>query len=492
MLVSRRRVAIAAVLAATALVAGCGDGNAPSAESTVPPTASSAASTTGGAGKALEWQSCGEPVRCAKLDVPLDYDDPTGRQITLALNQRPARKPEERIGSLLVNPGGPGAAGLPFARTIPLPDQVLDRFDVIGFDPRGVGESTAINCGDQTVPAFRHIDSAPDDAAEQSQLDGAAKAVADDCAAHAGDLLPFVGTDSVARDLESIREALGEPQINYYGASYGTFIGERYLALFPKSARAVVLDGVVDPTQDLSAFLRGQAVAFNGVLDVLFAGCSSGSQCPPGGARAAYDRLAAQVETNPIPTRTGDALGPAELPVAALIPAYEPDSAEMFYRGLTEALKGDGTTLYSLFDSYERSGSYLVYAGVECTDSPHPVGADAYQSFAAGLIAASPLVGGSVANELLPCAFWPAPVHDVTGPVVASDGPPVLVVGNKDDAVTPYPQAVDVANTLAHGRLLTLDSSGHTALGRSGCVDDVEAAYFVDLTLPAEGTVCSL
>ena len=197
------------------------------------------------------------------------------------------------------------------------------------------------------------------------------------------------------------------------------------------------------------------------------------------------------MEKQPIPTHTKGTLGPAELPVAALIPAYAPDEAPLFYRGLTEALDGDGTTLYGLFQSYENSGSYPAYAGVECTDSPHPVGPDVYKDFADELIAISPLIGGSVANELLPCAFWPAPVNDVTGPVVAADGPPVLVIGNKRDAITPYSQAVDVADTLAHGRLLTLDAAGHTALGRSDCIDDAEAAYYVDLKLPRRGTVCS-
>jgi pimeloyl-ACP methyl ester carboxylesterase len=490
MVLSRGRVAVTAALAATVVFAACSGGSSHSvgASTTGPaPPASVAPSAK------FEWQPCGDRTRCAQLDVPLDYNDPAGRRITLALEQHPARKPDERIGSLLVNPGGPGASGLTFATNIKLPADVLDRFDIIGFDPRGVGQSTAVKCGDQTVPAFRRLDSAPDDAAEQSQLDDAAKSVADDCGAHAGDLLPFLGTDSVAKDLESIRLALGEAQINYYGASYGTLLGERYLALFPKNARAVVLDGVVDPTQDVSAFLRGQAVAFDTALNALFDACTSGSQCPPGGARAAYDRLAAQVETRPIPTHTGDALGPAELPVAALIPSYDPSSAARFYRGLSEALGGDGTTLYSLFDSYERSGSYPVYAAVECTDSPHPQGPAAYEAFVASVIAVSPRVGGSVANELLPCASWPAPVHDVTGPVVAADGPPVLVIGNKGDAVTPYEQAVRVASTFAHGRLLTLDATGHTALGRgSPCIGDVAAAYLTDLTLPPAGTVCSL
>src|SRR5262249_46868090 len=155
------------------------------------------------------------------------------------------------------------------------------------------------------------------------------------------------------------------------------------------NARAVVLDGVVDPTQGFTQFLKGQAAAFDAALNAVFDACGSDSRCPPGGARAAYDRLAAQVETRPIPTRTGETLGPAELPVAALIPTYDPSAAPIFYRGLSDALNGDGSTLMSLFNSYERAGSYPAYAGVECTDSPHPEGADAYQAFATEMIAIS-------------------------------------------------------------------------------------------------------
>jgi pimeloyl-ACP methyl ester carboxylesterase len=488
-------VAVAAVRATALVFAACSDGRSPLASAGIATQSETGSASSAGPSAApsstLDWTSCGGRVRCAPLQVPLDYSTPDGRKITLSIDKLPARRTDERIGSLVVNPGGPGGEGLKFATSIPLPAEILDRFDIIGFDPRGVGESTPINCGKQTVPAFRKVDSEPDDANEQSELDAAAKSVADDCGAHAGDLLPFVGTDSVARDVESIRQALGEAQINYYGASYGTFIGERYLALFPRSARTVILDGVVDPTQGFTAFLRGQTVALDASLNALLDGCASGTQCPAGGARVAYDQLAKQVETQPVPTRTGEALGPGELPVAALIPAYDPSTGAIFYRGLSEALAGDGSTLYSMFQSYERSGSYPAYAGVECTDSPHPDGAAAYQAFAASLIAISPRVGGSIANELLPCAFWPAPVHDITGPVVAADGPPVLVVGNNGDAVTPYQQAVSVASMLAHGRLLTLDAAGHTALGRSTCIDNAEAAYVTALTLPPEGTVCS-
>jgi pimeloyl-ACP methyl ester carboxylesterase len=484
------------------LVAACSDHRSPlaatggSASSSGGPGSGAPGSGSSGAGgpfvpAPLAWRSCGGRLKCASLVVPLDYSNPSGPTITLALDDVPARKPDQRIGSLLVNPGGPGGSGLDFASGIELPPEVLDRFDIIGFDPRGVGQSTPVQCGDQTVPAFRQVDSDPENASEQTDLDNAAKTVADDCGQHAGDLLAHLGTDDVARDVDTIRLALGEQQISYYGASYGTLIGLRYLALFPQGARAVVLDGVVDPTQDFEAFLRQQTIAFDAQLNAVFDGCATGSACPPGGARAAYDQVASNVETQPIKTRNGEALGPSELPVAALIPTYDPTTASIFYQGLKDALNGDGTTLVTLFQEYEQSADYAVYAGVECTDSPHPVGPDAYKAFADQLIALSPRLGGAIANELLPCAFWPAPVHDITGPVTGVGGPPVLVVGNTGDAATPYQQAVDVAKTLVNGRLVTFDATGHTALGRSQCVADAEAKYFVDLTLPPDGTVCS-
>jgi len=478
--------AIAARTAATAV-----EGATSTTTTTAPSTTSSTPAAGAFTPKPIRWQRCGGRLECGSLQVPLDYANPTGPTITLSLDRLPARRPDERIGALVVNPGGPGASGTSFASGIPLPGEVLDRFDIVGFDPRGVGDSTPVGCGSDTVPAFRDLDSTPDTPAEQAQLDEAAKAIADDCGANAGDLLPHLGTDDVARDMDTIRAALGETQISYYGASYGTLIGLRFLALFPRSARAVVLDGVVDPTQTFTEFLRQQTVAFETSINRVFDACGSGPRCPPGGARAAYDEVAARVEVAQIPTSTGNPLGPGELPVAALLPSYDPSTAPLLYRGLTEALEGDGTTLERLFDDYDSSADYPLYAAVECTDSPHPVGADAYHTFAQELIALSPRFGGAIANELLPCAFWPAPVHDITGPVVAPDGPPVLVVGNTGDAATPYQQAVDVAGTLAHGRLLTFDASGHTALGRSACVASAETAYFVDLTLPAEGTVCA-
>jgi pimeloyl-ACP methyl ester carboxylesterase len=464
---------------------------------TTAPASTSAASTqSSGAGfvpEPVAWEKCGSRLECATVVVPLDYDDPSGATIHLAINRRPARRPDERIGALLMNPGGPGASGLSLvANGGSLPSDVLDRFDIVGFDPRGVGQSTQLTCGDDTVPPFRRVDSAPDSPDEQAALDAAAKAVADDCRDNDADLLPHLGTDDVVRDMNTIRQAIGENQISYLGLSYGTLLGLRYATLFPQQTRAIVLDGVVDPAQDLREFLRRQTIAFEKQIGAIFDACpDGGGGCPPGGAAAAYDEVARRVETAPIDGSNGQSLGPSELAIASLIPTYEPTTVPVFYDALARALDGDGSEMLRLTDAYERSVKYTIYAAVECIDSPHPVGAAEYQSFAAELEALSPRFGGAIANELLPCAFWPAPVRNIIGPVTAPGAPPILVIGSTGDAATPFEQAERVASTLENGRLLTFDGPGHTTLGHRDCAAAAEAAYFIDLTLPPEGTVCS-
>jgi len=439
------------------------------------------------------WESCGSRLECATLIVPLDYADPAGPTIELSLNRLPARRPSDRIGALLVNPGGPGASGLALvARSTNFPSDILDHFDIVGFDPRGVGKSTPLSCGEDTVPVFRHVDSSPDSVEEQAALEAAAQAVAEDCRVNDGHLLPHVGTDDVVRDMNTIRKALGEEQINFLGFSYGTLLGLRFAELFPREARAIVLDGVVDPAQDFRTFLRQQTIAFEKQIGAVLDGCPAGRpDCPPGGAAAAYDEVARRVESDPIPGASGEELGPSEMATAALVPTYTPEAVPVFYDALAEALNGDGSSMLRLSAAYETSAKYTLYAAVECIDSPHPVGAAEYQAFADELEALSPRFGGAIANELLPCAFWPAPVKNIAGPVTAPGAPPILVIGTTGDAATPYEQAVRVADTLQNGRLLTFEGNGHTTFGSSECTEEAGAAYFLDLTLPPDGTTCT-
>ncbi|MEO7555777.1 MAG: alpha/beta hydrolase [Acidimicrobiales bacterium] len=458
------------------------------------PSAPTSAGGTGFTPEAIHWESCddGSGLDCATLDVPLDYADPSGPTTTIALDRIPANDPGKRIGSVLVNPGGPGGSGVDFVKGggAGFGGDVLDRFDIVGFDPRGVGASSPVDCATTTVDDLRAVDADPDDAAEQDQLDTAAKAVADDCRDNAGDVLPHIGTDDVVRDMDSIRQAVGDDQLTYAGYSYGTLLGLRYLALFPTRARAIYLDGVVDPTQDFVGFLTGQAKAFETRLQAIFDDCPSGeSGCPNGGAEAAYDEIAKRIETDPLPARRHAVLDPTALATAAIYATYVPSFATTFYKALRDGVAGDGGRLRDMADAYYSEGSFAVYAGVECIDTPHPVGSEAFQQFADDLRAISPRFGAAIANELLPCAYWPVPVHSIIGTVTAPDGPPTLVVGTTHDSATPYEQAVRVARDLEHGRLVTVEGEGHTS-GSNRCVREIVTSYLVDLALPDEGTTC--
>ncbi|MGH9185051.1 MAG: alpha/beta hydrolase [Acidimicrobiales bacterium] len=438
----------------------------------------------------IEWESCGDHD-CAELVVPLDYADPSGPTITIALRRIPASEPDQRIGALLTNPGGPGASGIEFVRSgSPFESEVYQRFDVIGFDPRGVGQSTGLQCGGELVDEFQALDSDPDSPAEQGELDARAQAIAEDCADQDGDLLAHMGTADVVRDMDTIRRALGEQTISYVGFSYGTLLGERYAEMFPSGARAIVLDGVVDPSHDFREFLTGQTVAIERTLNEVFEACSSSTpECPGIGGAAAYDEISSEVEKAPLPAGSNE-LGPGDLATAAIYVTYSASLWPALYGALADGLEGDGSSLYDLAELYRSFGGFTSYVAVECVDSPHPVGSDEFQVFAAELEAISPRFGAAIANELLPCAFWPAAAGTDPQPVTAKGAPPILVIGNTGDAATPYEQAERVAETLSNAVLLTYEGEGHTSIGSSQCVDDATTRYLIDLELPDPGTVC--
>ncbi|KAA0234425.1 MAG: alpha/beta hydrolase [Actinobacteria bacterium] len=434
----------------------------------------------------LNWAGCGAGSECASLTVPLDWDEPSGPTIDLALARRPATG--DPIGPLLVNPGGPGGEGVAFVRDGYFNPAIESSFDIVGWDPRGVGESTALACGEQ-VTTFQALDSDPDDEGEQQSLDEAAKAVAEECEESDTDLLPHLGTDDVARDMEAIRLALGADALNYLGFSYGTSIGLQYAEFFPSSIRAMVLDGVVDPALDLEGWLAQQTEAMDAALARAFERCESDSTCPLDDAAGAFDEVAEMVETEPLPAG-GRSLGPAEFAIAAISATYDPAMWPDLIEGLAEALEGDGSRLMELADTYYSFGAYTSYAAVVCVDSPHPVGAQEYQEFADRLAEISARVGAPTANELLPCAFWPVEPTGTPGEVVAEGSPPILVLGNTGDAATPYENSVNVAETLSEGFLVTYEGEGHTSYGKSTCVDEVVDDYLVTLALPPEDPDC--
>lgn len=469
-----RRRAAAALAAAGALLAGaCTDGG----PSGVPRPEDSG----------LDWTRCDRDpdAECAELSVPLDHAQPDGPHIVLALARLPARG--ERVGTLVTNPGGPGASGLDFLFTRPFDPELAERFDLVTWDPRGVGESTLVRCGD-AVPDFLAQDPDPDDAAEAEALQEAAAAVAEECGREDAELLAHLDSDDMARDLEAVRTALGEASLDYFGFSYGTLIGQRYLDLFGDRVRTMVLDGVVDPAEGLTGLLTGQVEAIDATLRRIWADCTGDPDCPVEDPQASFERIGDRVERAPLPA--DQPVGPAEFATANLYATYDPSLWGPLMEAYAEAEAGDGAGLWELASGYYDLGGWTAYAGTMCVDSPHPDGAAEWAAFVEELTRLSAWAGPMAGNELLPCATWPVPPTRVDGPVVAPRAPPVLVVSTLGDAATPVDDARRVADTLTRATLVTLDDEGHTAYGRSSCVDDAIHAYLIDRRVPEDDLAC--
>lgn len=437
----------------------------------------------------VEWRGCGGGFDCGTVTVPVDYREPDGSTLDLALIRRPAGDPSQRIGSILMNPGGPGASGVGRVRRgFTVSPEVAARFDLIGFDPRGVGESTPVTCG-STVPALRAADLDPDTPDEARLLEAAAKAVADECAATEGVRLGHLGTVEVAHDVEVIRRALGEEQLSFVGLSYGTLIGLLWADAYPTSVRAMVLDGVVDPALQGGVASAAQIDAIDDVMDAVDGACAADPSCPvtaSGGVLRAYDELARRLEAGEL---SGAGVGPTQLAYAAFRATYGSDQWPRLWSAIAAGLGGDLSGVAALADSFASLVEYAPFAIITCLDGAHPTGYRAWQDDGDRLAESSPRFGRIVSNELLPCAWWPQSRFEPHA-VVASGTPPVLVVGSTGDAATPYEHAVAVARSLSRGVLLTVEQDGHVALGDSACATDAATRYLVDLATPPAGTRC--
>lgn len=437
----------------------------------------------------LEWRACGGGFQCSTLTVPVDYDAPADETLEVAVIKRPAGDPGRRIGTLVMNPGGPGASGVRRVRRgFTVSPEVADRFDIVGFDPRGVGESTPITCG-ASVAAFRSIDHAPTTPEGQQALEAAARTVGDECRRTEGARLAHLGTYEVVRDVEVLRLALGEPKISFFGISYGTAIGLLWAEAYPTSVRAMVLDGVDDPAEGSTASDEEQLDAMDASFEAIAAGCAEDPSCPvtaDGGVTAAYDELAARI------TAAGGALdgvGLTQLRYAVFMATYGSEHWPRLWEALHDGLRGDLDGIAGLATSFTGLVAYAPFVVVTCLDAPHPEGPEAWRRDAALAARASRRFGAALANELLPCAYLPNGAlepHRVRAPGT----PPILVVGSTGDVATPYEQAEAVAERLASGVLLTVEIEGHVALGASDCADSAITRYLVDGALPAAGTRC--
>jgi pimeloyl-ACP methyl ester carboxylesterase len=463
----------------------------------------------------LDWWSCKKQFQCTNLVVPLDYSHPdNGRTVTVAVIRAPATDQDHRIGSLITNPGGPGESGVQDLEKS-YPDQdgqpsnfgaaVRAQFDIVSFDPRGVGHSDPVTClSGRGLDRYNAVDTTPSTPEQVQDLAAADQSFAEGCEERSGQLLPFVGTPNAARDMDILRAALGDQKLNYLGYSYGTYLGAVYADLFPTRVGRTVLDGALPPEQSTRQADLDQAVGFQTELTRFIADCVTRPDCPlgqePGAAATKLAQFFASAQTQAIPTESHRTLNESLAQTGVLNSLYDsPSSWPQLRSGLAQAMNGNGQALLRSADEYNGrhggghySNSNEANVAIDCLDHPDHVRSVAdVQAELPAFQKASPLTGASGAWAELLCSYWPVPPQTQPHPVHYSGSPPILVIGNANDPATPYSDAQDLARQLGSSVLLTYDYDGHTAYGRgSHCIDDAVDHYLTSGVPPAPGTRC--
>jgi pimeloyl-ACP methyl ester carboxylesterase len=435
----------------------------------------------------------------------LDAVHPDGHTINLTVSRLASTDRSKKIGSLVVNPGGPGEPATDFIREIVdaglVSDDLRAAFDLVGFDPPGVGLSSPIRCSEAAERPVA-LDAAPDTSAELANLVDLAKTFANGCGQFNGALLPHVGVEDVARDLDIVRGALGDDELTYLGFSYGSLIGAEYASLFPDKVRALVLDGPVDPSIDLFQLRTDQAKAFEASLDRFLDDCSARDACVfrhGGHADTEFDALMQRLEQAPIPSiRLGrSAVGPTLALEAVIHAMYARASWQLLALALEAADRGDASLLLLLSDPYRGrspdglySNALDAYYAVTCLDWPAPRDVRDYTALATRLRKVAPRLGAMLAYNDLPCAYWPTPASRDPAPVRAPKAPPIVVVASTRDPATPYQWGVSLARQLTTSTLVTRNADEHTSYFFDSCVSKPVDAYLLRLTKPAKGLTC--
>ncbi|MDK1476319.1 alpha/beta hydrolase [Streptomyces sp. 549] len=516
--------------AAVLLVAGCtsGDSSSPDGpESKDPPTS---AEREAGTDKLLEplpaavpdelkpyytqklsWRDCGvQGFECSTMKAPLDYEDPdSASDLSLAVVRKRADGNGDRLGSLMVNPGGPGSSAVDFvqmAAGIGFPEKVRARYDIVGLDPRGVGRSEPVEClSDEEMDRHTQVDITPDSKQEVDELRTANDRFAAGCEKQAGDLLNHVSTVDAARDMDVLREVLGDDKLSYVGFSYGTFLGATYAGLFPSRAGRLVLDGAMDPSLSAEQLNRDQTAGFETAFTAFAEDCVERSDCPLGtkSAADAGKQLSAffeKVDREPLETGEERKLGESLATTGVIRAMYDESAWATLRTALAEANRGEGAGLLALSDDYferDADGSYdnIMYANaaVNCADqapafsTPEEV-REAVPSFEK----ASPVFGRGFAWAALNCAAWKVEPSGEANRIEAKGADPILVVGTTRDPATPYVWSEGLAEQLDSASLLTYEGDGHTAYLRGGpCISDAVNDYLLEGKAPEDGKRCS-
>ena len=430
--------------------------------------------------EAIAWRDCGDGAECGEIGAPLDYDAPDGPAIRLALIRFRATAPAQRIGVLFVNPGGPGVSSVAYLRSAMGRYQgtpLRSHFDLVAVDPRGAGGSARLDCHSNLRAFYTQDPNANGDEAWQALVAGS-RAVADECRARQPDVLPFMGTVEDARDLDWIRATLGEVKLSYVGYSYGTALGATYATLFPERVRAMVLDGAIDPSFDLLRFTREQATAAEEGLEAYAVEAQRKGWYGIDNLDAAYLRA--------------DDKGEVLYGVAEGI-STPPDG----WRDLAEALgaheEGESRAFKPLADRYfgrRRDGSSDIaietQLAVLCADMKRPADTDAFRAALPDAEKASRHFGRANLLAHLPCAFWPAPAHALGPPGSAAALPPILVLSNDHDPLTPEIWGDRLAARFPSAQRFEVRSRTHTAYAKgNACVDDLVDAYLMAPVAPA-------
>ncbi|WP_460720762.1 alpha/beta hydrolase [Microbacterium aureliae] len=454
----------------------------------------------------VSWSSCGS-LDCATLTAPLDWNDPEAGEIDLGIIRSRAEG-GDAVGSLLLNPGGPGSSGIELVReslNYAVGSRIAESYDVIGFDPRGVGESTPVRCldGAEMDDYLFGIPEDPRGSAEwEAELDQRNAAFAEACEAGSDGILPYITTEQSARDMDLIRAVLGDRALNYLGYSYGTFLGATYAKLYPEKVGRLVLDGAIDPAIPGLDVGTTQAIGFESALRAYMADCLEDQDCPFRGTvddgMADLGSLLASVDENPLPGGDGRMLGADALTTAIVAALYSQDSWSFLSQALTAVLQGDADPAFYLADFYYNrvDGQYLdnsteAFRAYNCMD--YPLDATPEQEAAAEALISEK--APTIAPYWIgpdPCESWPHEATGVREPITADGAAPILVVGTTNDPATPYEWSVSLAAQLSSGILVTREGEGHTGYNKgNACVDGIVEDYLIHGDVPESDRVCN-
>ena len=510
----RRAIAIAAAIAITVSLGGC--------SALIPKVASNESVPTGETVSAdlepyyaqvLEWNSCANGMQCATAKAPLDWSDPAADSIDLALTRTVATG-STPIGSILVNPGGPGGSGVDFVQNSEnggVTDAVHERFDIVGFDPRGVGASTSVSCASDPAVLDKYFFGDPSDDSDlevgsdawlQEGVDQTTE-FGQECLANTGPLLEHVDTESAARDMDMLRAALGDTKLTYLGFSYGTYLGATYADLYPANVGRVVLDGAVDPAVTSTESSAIQAVGFENALKAYLTDCIGQTSCPFT-ATVDADMLTIRdlldaLDESPLRNTDGRELDSSAMTTAIVYPLYDEANWPYLDQLFSSVMAGDPSLAWQLVDGYydrDTDGTYLsntfeAFIAINCLDDSSVASFDEVRAQAAEIEKVAPVFGPQFGYGGAGCSGWPFTGTRTPGPITAEGSGDILVVGTTNDPATPYEQAVSLADELENGHLVTYNGEGHTAYGRStSCILDTVDAYFLEGTVPETDPQC--